>query len=197
VAESYINRKDERYYLFEGKSKTGKPKFFCSKKTTASGVPVVKMPAGYEWREGPADGIVSVRKTRPTRIVPIEREMLAAQVRERAGLTTFLVDVAEDSLVVYLPDRNPDEVAGFFGRFFGSSGANTVAMKDWTMKHVRYSPMLRFVLDDVDARLFTDERWCFRGAIDDWIFVAGPAPLPKQIRNYVPHLGRESFYELM
>ncbi|MEX2358764.1 MAG: hypothetical protein WEE51_10560, partial [Pirellulaceae bacterium] len=68
---------------------------------------------------------------------------------------------------------------------------------DRLSKLANYSPMLRFTLEDTNKRLFSVERWCFRGAIDDWIFVDRPAPLAKQIKKYVRHLGQESFFELI
>ena len=38
----YVNRCGDRYYLLQGKTKTGKPKYYASKK--AEGVPVEQMP---------------------------------------------------------------------------------------------------------------------------------------------------------
>jgi hypothetical protein len=29
--------------------------------------------------------------------------------------------------------------------------------------------MMQFILDDKEERLFTAQRYCFRGSIDDWI----------------------------
>jgi hypothetical protein len=60
-----------------------------------------------------------------------------------------------------------------------------------------YSTMLRFTLVDAGRRLFDAERWCFRGSIDDWIEPGGPKPLDALLKTYVPHLGQESFFELM
>ena len=57
--------------------------------------------------------------------------------------------------------------------------------------------MLRFTLSDADRRLFSVERFCFRGSIDDWINLAVMVPLEESIADYVPHLGEESFYDLI
>jgi hypothetical protein len=57
--------------------------------------------------------------------------------------------------------------------------------------------MLRFTLVDEEKRLFDAERWCFRGSIDTWISLAGPRPLETHARKYLPHLNRESFFELI
>ena len=53
--------------------------------------------------------------------------------------------------------------------------------------------MMRFTLTDFDNRLFSLERWCFLGSIDDWFFLAGPTPLPTLIKKYASHLGRKAF----
>jgi hypothetical protein len=60
-----------------------------------------------------------------------------------------------------------------------------------------YAKMMRFVLVNPDERMFVVYRWCFRGSIDDWIWVGGPAPLTDLVRDCGQHLGKESFYELM
>ncbi|KKM87650.1 hypothetical protein LCGC14_1266760 [marine sediment metagenome] len=48
---TYINRKEDIYYLHKGKTKTGKPKYFFSKKR--NGDLVEKIPDGYEIYENP------------------------------------------------------------------------------------------------------------------------------------------------
>ncbi|OYW15090.1 MAG: hypothetical protein B7Z55_15290, partial [Planctomycetales bacterium 12-60-4] len=165
----YVNRKDERYTLYEGRTKTGKPKYYCSRKPSSSGIPAEAMPTGYEWRENPADGIVSVRKRPSTRIAAGEREVLVEAIGTQAGLKTFIADIDGDSLVAYIPDRNPEAVGELFEGMFALGSAGAASMMDWTIKHVHYSPMMRFVLHDDRERLFVVERWCYLGSIDRWI----------------------------
>jgi hypothetical protein len=40
-----------------------------------------------------------------------------------------------------------------------------------------FSAAFRFILDDVEKRLFTIERYCFKSSIDDWMYIAGPGQL--------------------
>lgn len=196
MAVEYTNRKDERYTLYEGRTKTGKPKFFCSRKPSKSGVPAQAMPEGYEWRESPASGIVSVRKIAQSRIMPPEKELLEEAMRTEAGLTAFVVDIDGDHLVVYTSDAESDPGVAEMAMFLGGK-LRAMRIMEGMNKRANHSPMLRFTLEDTNNRLFSVERWCFRGAIDDWIFLAGPAPLAKQIKKYVRHLGQESFFDLM
>jgi len=59
-----------------------------------------------------------------------------------------------------------------------------------------YSPMMRFILEDEEKRLFSVERYCFRGSVDDWIQIGGAQHLKTVVEKFMPHLGRESFFEL-
>jgi hypothetical protein len=59
-----------------------------------------------------------------------------------------------------------------------------------------FMPMMRFVLADQERRLFLAERYCFRGSVDDWIVISAEDALDRLVRQFVRHLGRESFYEL-
>ncbi len=52
MAISHTNRKGEIYYLHEGKTSTGKPRYFFSKKT--DGDLLETIPEGYEIHEKPS-----------------------------------------------------------------------------------------------------------------------------------------------
>jgi hypothetical protein len=191
----YVNRKGDRYFLRQGKTKTGKPKYYVSRKP--SGEPVEEMPEGYELFEHPEQGLVFVRKIRPTRILPEEREKLMAWTCELAGIEYFIVDIQDDSLVVYSSGTGREESARVFDKLGPMSPGRKAEMTDYFAKNAAYMAMLRFTLADEEKRLFAVERWCFKGSIDDWYPLAAGEPLEKQARKFLPHLGEESFYELM
>jgi hypothetical protein len=68
----------------------------------------------------------------------------------------------------------------------------------WIVGNVRYHPMLRFRLVDDLQRRFASDRWCFRGGMEGWHSLMGAAgPLEQQVAAYVPHVNKESFFELM
>src|SRR5258708_4893911 len=97
----------DRYYLLEGKTKTGKPKYYMSRKT--KGVAAQRIPEGFEVREDAAHGIVPLRRIRESPIQPEERELLMDLMRDLSGLEFFTVDIQDDSLVVYTPTRTKAE----------------------------------------------------------------------------------------
>jgi hypothetical protein len=194
----YQNRFGDTYFLQAGKTKTGKPKYYFGKKVTAE--PIQAIPDGYEIRENPESGQVTLRKIRPTEIGLLEKQMLSDGVRAYAKLKHFIVDVDGNSLVVYIPGTREQDALEVAQQISGTCGgmlafASRFAEEIVTRSH--YSPMMRFTLCDCDERLFYLERWCFLGSIDDWFQLTGPIPLPSLIEKYVRHLGKESFYELI
>ncbi|MBX9677948.1 MAG: hypothetical protein K2X38_04230 [Gemmataceae bacterium] len=191
----FVNRRGDKYYLLQGKTKTGRPMYYASRKP--DGVHVDRMPDGYEFHENPRNGILSVRKVRPTKVLPQEREQLVAWTRELAGTECFLVDIEDHSLVVYAPGDDPSARADLVSRLFGGSAADKLSHLSWLGARATYFPMLRFRLVDEENRLYSADRWCFLGSIDDWFPLSSGKPLESQARAFLPHLEKNSFYELM
>lgn len=191
----YVNRCGEKYFLLQGTTKTGKPKYYVSRKP--GGVPVEHMPEGYELYENPERGLVSVRKVRSSNITPDELRFVEDQIRALAEIDYFRVDIQEDALVVYTPATDPAAAASLLSMMFGDFPGGLAAECASIGNNARYLPMFRFELTDEKKRLFSVKRWCFRGGIDGWVFLAGSASLAHQAEKYLPHLNRESFYELM
>jgi hypothetical protein len=198
MALEHTNRRGDTYFLQAGKTRTGKPRYWFGRKLT--GEPVESIPAGYEIYEHPEAGLVSLRKTKPTEISPLERDILSDGIRRYARLEHFIVNVEGDSLVVYLPGMDEDEADRMLNMLAGplvGISPRMQAAKESLIQSSHYTRMMRFELADPDERTFAVQRWCFRGSIDDWIWVGGPAPLADLVRQYGQHLGKESFFEMM
>ena len=76
----HVNRKRQTYFLHEGKTKTGKPKYFFSK--DSEGTLLDAVPDGYEIYENP-NAQVFLRKAMPEIIT--DEEVVAVQI----GLRKF------------------------------------------------------------------------------------------------------------
>lgn len=61
---------------------------------------------------------------------------------------------------------------------------------------IHYTPEMQFVLVDEPKRTFATLRYCYLGSIDDWIPVGRSGKLPRLVKRYVKHLGKESFVTL-
>ena len=62
MSVTYINRKGRKYYLCQGVTKTGKPRYFFLREQKSK--PIGKIPEGYEIAES-VNGIVSLSKVKP------------------------------------------------------------------------------------------------------------------------------------
>lgn len=196
---SYENRKGQVYHLLQGKTPTGKPKYYASRKLT--GTPLDAMPEGYEWRELPETAQVVVRRIQPSLVTEFERARTEAIVQRVSGLTIFVVDIEEDSLVVYTPSTSRRKVEELIndlaGPMFRRSPSRVEAYIDESLRRSQFVKMLRFTLMNPDKRIYHAERWCFLGSIDNWFPLTGFAPLDELVEAYARHLDSESFFELM
>jgi hypothetical protein len=164
MAIEHVNRKGQRFYLHETKTKTGKPRFFFSMKD--GGALVGSIPEGFEVYENP-DAQVFLRKKLPRFITDPEIAAVREGLRNQADDRHCMADVRERHIVVYHSERGD-----------------------------LYQKVLRFTLVDEDARRFAVERWCFLGSIDNWVHLSGGGELAMLVERYVPHVGKESFFEL-
>jgi hypothetical protein len=187
----HINRKGKAYYLHEGKTKTGKPKYFFSQKSEGNLVSIV--PEGYEIYENP-NAQVFLRKIQPQIVTPEEINIVQSGVKRYAKVKHFIIDVKGKCIVVYLCNQNIDELTALTSMGFGGS---TAKMQETLLRAANYSPMMQFVLEDEQIREFRVERWCFLGSVDDWMMLDSGRDLKALVKKYAPHLGQESFYELM
>jgi hypothetical protein len=193
----YINRKGHRYFVFEGKTKTGKPKYFASRRTTSDkAVRVDKLPSGFEIAEHPSTAAVSVRRAKPTRILPHEATLVEQLAAEASIYSSIKTDVRGDQIIIYTPDRDPGHVDKMLSSLLGDS-IDSRGMAEWTATNTHYTAVLRLTLQDEKDRIYTAERYCFRGSIDGWIPLANQGTLETLSEELFSHLGQDSFYDLM
>jgi hypothetical protein len=186
-----VNAKGKTYYLHQGTTKTGKPKYHFSMKS--EGHLADSIPEGFEIYENP-NAQVFLRRVPPKIITDEERQIVEDGMRKYASVTDYKIDVRGKAIIIYTADQDVDTLAGLFKDFHPDPTANTKLMT--TLRGViQYSPMMQFILDDKEQRLFTAQRYCFRGSIDDWIDI-DHGKLAKLVRTYIKHLGKESYFEL-
>lgn len=187
---THTNRKGKTYYLHQGTTKTGKPKYFFALRDEGDLVDTV--PPGYEIYENP-NGQVFLRKVRPQLITDEEVATVEAGMRQHCHLEHYIIDVKKDIIFIYTADQDIDLLAETFEIFPGVQAERARAALESVLS---YSPMLQFVLVDEEKRLFEARRYCFLGSIDDWISIGGVEPLSELVKTYVQHLGEDSYYDL-
>jgi hypothetical protein len=190
MAITHTNRKGDVYYLHTGQTRAGKARYHFSKKK--AGDLAEGIPEGYEVYEM-LSGQVFLRKSTPRLITAEEEAVVEAGLRQ-AGVDLFRIDVETDSLIVSLPDQSREEAERTVAMLatFPRRG-----MVEWLRQRGSWSALMRFVLRDQEERRFAAQRWCFRGSIDNWTWDLAQGDLATLVARYAPHLGRESFFDLM
>jgi hypothetical protein len=97
-AVQHINRKRETYYLHQGRTKTGKPRYFFSRKS--EGELCRQVPDGFEIYEDPR-GQVFCRRIRPKLIWEQEIEVVREAIRNCGKQFFAGVDVKKKDIIVY------------------------------------------------------------------------------------------------
>jgi hypothetical protein len=191
VPITHTNAKGKTSYLHQGTTKTGKPKYHFSMQS--EGTLAESIPVGFEIYENP-NAQVFLRRIPPKIITEEERQVVEDGMRKYAEVPDYKIDVKGNAIVVYTADQDIETLMDLFKDRYPTPEAHTLLMT-LLRQGIHYSPMLQFLLEDTQRRLFTAQRYCFRGAIDDWIDM-GYGPLTTLVKQYVPHLGQESYYEL-
>lgn len=187
---THTNRKGKTYYLHEGKTKLGKPKYFFALRDEGNLVKAI--PPGYEVYENP-NSQVFLRKIKPRVITDEEVAAVEDGMRQYCRLKHFIVDVKKNAIVIYTPDQDVDSLSSMFRSLAGGQQTRVDAALGRVLS---YSPMLQFILTDKVNRVFETQRYCFLGSIDDWITIGNRGKLPRLVKTYVRHLGEESFFDL-
>ena len=123
----------------------------------------------------------------------LELALVEKALEKQAEDWRYKVELKKDTLVIYESCQDLgglDRLASLWG--------NLSAEKEFLKRHTHYQPVMRFILDDRKKRLFRAERWCFRGSIDGWLdIMSRPSDtLPALVKQFIKHLGKESFFEL-
>jgi hypothetical protein len=178
----HTHRKGKTYFLHQGTTKRGKPRYFFALR--AEGELVATIPPGYEIYENP-NGQVFLRKVRPQLITDEEVAIVEAGMRHHCRLEHYIIDVKKDTILIYTPDQDVDLLAEILEISLGIQIEGAKAALDSVLS---FSPMLQFVLVDEEERLFEARRYCFLGSIDDWVSISGAEPLSELMPTYVQHL---------
>lgn len=192
---TYTNRKGISYFLCQGLTQTGKPRYYFAREP--HGEAVNEIPAGHEISES-VNGVVSLVKSRPALIHSAERATVEAVLKCHPHARNYRVGVKQDRIEVY-EQVGPD--ADDMLSIFQKQGFELDPMRVGTFRVERerksqYSPVMRFILTDAARRTFRAERWCYRSSVDGWMNVAQPDHISRLACDLIPKLGTESFFEL-
>jgi hypothetical protein len=187
---TYVNRRRKTYYLHQGKTKTGKPKYFFS--TTGEGALAEKIPAGYEIYEN-ANAQVFLRKIQPQLIHDTEKAIVEKHLGKLRRSLRYVIDVKGKVITIFESVQDVGLMEEWLEEISCPEGTDPKTFLD---RATSFMPVMRFVLENEADRTFRTERFCLIGSVDGWIVVGRPDRLDALVKKYIKHLGTESFYQL-
>jgi hypothetical protein len=192
VPVTHTNAKGQTFFLYQGTTKTGKPKYYFARQSAA---PLARaIPAGYEIYENP-NAQVFLRQIPPKIITDEERQIVEEGMRTYATVKDYKIDVKGNTILIHTAVQDIDALAGLCTDLYPDPTANVDLMAN-LRNVVHYSPMLVFQLVDATRRTFQAQRYCFLGSVDDWIKIGKQGTLATLVKRYVKHLGQESYVAL-
>lgn len=195
MSTTYTNRKGVTYYLCQGVTKTGKPRYYFAREPQDT--PLERIPEGYAISES-VNGIVSLVKTRPAQILPDEVAAVESAVRRHQKSRNYRVGTKRNRIEVYERVGPEVEDLALIFRRFGLVGPDlTERLQARLDQNAQFKSEMRFVLVDAEQRMFQAQRMCYRGSIDDFIDLHGEmGSIDELARRLVPTLGTDEFFEL-
>jgi hypothetical protein len=193
---THTNRKGVTYTLCRTTTKTGKTRYVFVRDPTGRKT-VAEIPEGWEIRES-VNGVVSLAQAREQHLLPEEIAAVEAALDDHPKTHNYRLDVKPERLVIY--ERVGPDADVLFEAVAAYGGVEVPTdlkqrLRDDIEHYGRFTPILRFILTDAETRDFRAERWCFRGRIDDWIFVDS-GNLADLAETLIPTLGTDAFFEL-
>jgi len=141
-----------------------------------------------------------LRKVRPQLITDIEKHLIEQAINKLVGIKRYIADRKDEYITIYESNANVGNVKNILGDILKGTtfppGINADnALDDLANIYNQYfSAVMRFCLDNKERRMFTVERFCFRGSIDDWIYLDGPGTLKELAAKYIKLLGTDEFF---
>lgn len=192
-ALSHTNRRSITYYLHQGETKSGKPRFFVAK-TIRDGA-LAAMPDGYEFAES-INGVVSVRRIQKSVIPEDDIGLVEKELARHRHIRFHRVETKKNMILIHEP------TSGLLGtglddlsRFFGTSHAMTEKIVRDQQATVRYTPIMKFL---IDRRGKTGNYAVYRMSYSGeggWRFLSS-GTLAELVEKYVLHIGTDAFYKL-
>jgi hypothetical protein len=209
---TYTNKRGVQYFVHEARTKAGARRYVV-KRTAAGALP--ELPDGMEITET-VNAQVSIRTVRRRVILPLE-ERLAHDALHRHSRDKYRIEVTDAFIIVNEPDSDADKLTELFDpqhmvAAFGPAvhkllrktlggdtwqeyrRQKTAQARQEIERAMRYSPVLRFRLDDAKNRRFSVERMTYHGH-GGWLWLKRDLTLAEACDHYFPLLGTDELFE--
>jgi hypothetical protein len=189
---AYQNRRGEMYYVHQGVTKTGKPRYFVAK-TVGPGA-LATLPEGLEIAET-ANGIVSVRRvdTSVNAIPAKDVETVRGFLAKQSWLRGHVVEVRRGEIVISEPVGGEVEDIAALARELGI-GRMLLGLGVPSTRPTRYTPVMKLVRNGSNLGQYMVHRMTYRG--DGGFRPLSGGSLQDLLGRFVVHLGTDRFFEL-
>lgn len=188
---SYTNRKGQTFYLHQRQRADGRSSYVFMKQL--SDTAMSEVPKGYEIVEG-VHGQVSLRKKGPRPITELELRAVRRVLEAHQHL--YLCRAADNGKTIEIYEPRNEPLDGINHPLGWGQGWSTERLREYNERRSEYWAQMRFVLVDRHKRLFRVERMCYKSWHDGWLSLERTGPLSELAEEFLPHLCRESFFEL-
>jgi len=184
VKIKYKNCRGDTYFVRKTEGKKG-VRYVCS--TKESNNDLVQLPEDFELTENP-NGKVVCRKKLQSLITCEEFISADKLVSQLTNPDAVKLELKKKEIIIYATD--PSRLM-----FLGMPSVNpNFSSRDIFNKIAYFEAVLKFELFDSIERSFIAYRMTWRGDCD-WMLL-GKGKLDFLIKELVPHIGKDSFYEL-
>lgn len=192
MALSIENSKGKAYFIKSRKTKKGNTTYYMTKKEDSSCLSEV--PEGYEVFEKFDSNVLYIRKRKESLFDLKEINLLQASLQQNDSLADFKVDIDGKILSIYTADKeiNDRQFSSLIEPFY-----SRLQIDEYRSMWIRFEERMRIIIHgNKQEREFEIKRYCYRGSVDDWIRVGVESDIKLVVRNYLVHLGRDSYYDL-
>lgn len=190
---AYTNRMGKTYYLHQGTTKTGKPRYFVARSIRAGAL--FEMPTGFEFAES-INGVVSVRRIAKSQTVIPESdtELVRSELSQHKHLERYQARCIHDEIIIYEPRGELSD--SFLIETFGLGSAQARSrIADSRRRSVKYDPVMKFTPTLSASEDYTASRMSYRGEGGWYPFATGN--LKRLTADYVWRIGTDEFFEII
>ena len=193
----YTNRLGKTYYLFQGKTKKGNPRYFFSPDVSGEKtecVPCDRIPEGFELFEHPNANVV-LRKKIKTAVLPFELHLVRELVEELERIDQDCTFERFTNMFGHL-DSSKIEHFKRYSTWQFRAEVEQDSIVVYEVQGRQAIAVLRFDLRNKDSRQYSVSRWVFSG-MGRWRSLMTTGQIDEVAKKYCPCLGTDRFYEML
>ncbi len=183
----YTNRKGKTYFLHEGKTKKGNPRYiFSGSKKFA----VKEIPKGYQIYENP-NAQVFLRRIQPKLIYEAEEILIKKALKDLVERKYCNITFEKSDITIYLADHNVDRMREIFK---DTDRAKKEGIEVLIDQELTYSPVIKLILKSPKERLFVFKTPDYEGVNKPWKAVGTPGSLETSLSVIKDEIDIDTYY---